>query len=229
MAKDLVDTMLEMIMDFFLWICKMLVKLAVGLIKFLFGLIKSLFSGNKSQESNQTNNVVDSSQSTDQSDDEQVLYRTYSEVIAELDSFPKLNSEYPLKDELFATGTDILFNKKVTFVEKAKLLSHLGSRINEFFPEDLVTAGNIWVNIINYSYQTLNEWSQGFYETNLRDFRNAFDKTNKDAKLLPLEQYLTEIMSSCQAFNSPDGKFSFTPSMLDGVKMPEWPLMVYKD
>ena len=229
MAKDLVDTMLEMIMDFFLWIFKMLVKLTVGLVKFLFGLIKSLFSGNKSQEANQTSHVDDSSQPVDQSDDEQVLHRTYSEVLAELDSFPKANSEYALKDELFSTGTDILFNKKVTFIEKAKLLSHLGNRINELFPEDLVTAGNIWVNTINYSYQTLNEWTQGFYESNLRDFRNAFDKTNKEAKLLPLEHYLTDIMSSCQALNSPDGKFSFTPSMLNGVKLPEWPLMVYKD
>ena len=55
------------------------------------------------------------------------------------------------------------------------------------------------------------------------------DKTNKEAKLLPLEHYLTDIMSSCQALNSPDGKFSFTPSMLNGVKLQDWPLMVYKD
>lgn len=87
MAKDLVDTMLEVIMDFFLWIFKMLVKLTIGLVKFLFGLIKSLFSGNKSQEANQTSHVDDSSQPVDQSDDEQVLHRIYSEVIAELKSF----------------------------------------------------------------------------------------------------------------------------------------------
>ena len=229
MARDIGDVMMEWFFEILGWIFKFFAKITVGLVKFLYGLIKGFVSGYNSQETNQISQVNDSSQSVEESDDEQVLHRTYSEMMAELDSFPKTNSEYPLKDELFSTGTDILFNRRVTFIEKAKLLSHLGNRINELFPEDRVTAGNIWVKIINYSYRTLNEWSQGFYESNLRDFRNAFDKTKKEAKLLPLEHYLTEIMSSCQALNSPDGKFSFTSSMLNGVKMPVWPLMVHKD
>lgn len=225
--SDVVDTMFGWLLEIFGWVFKMIAKIAVWLVKLLFSGIKALFGliFKKNNTEPVQNNPDAEPQRADNPSNEQEdapTMRSYQDLASDITAYSINSSETEaITNSLGQTLLTILIHNTLSIHEKGELIEKLHEKVKEIMPNP-IDSGRFYMQNIEVAYKLLNQMTGDFFKNDLETLYAAIDSSQPDVELQPLEHYLTDIMSATAALYAPDGKFTYTPDLLEGVKMPSW-------
>jgi len=231
---DVVDVMFGWFVDLIGWLFEKILQLIGWLIKMLFGGIKALWNlifrrkepqnstTSVQQPSTQGSSNASSAEAANENNDS--LMKSYEDIVADIQSVEGLDAEES-KKALYHSIMTILIHKTLPIRKKGELIELADKKVHAILPETIDYA-NFYVKIVGTSYTVLNEMTEGFFTNDINRFKAAIARENKEAALKPLTDYLTDIMAAIAAMNAPDGQFSFEPSMIEGITLPEWGIKV---
>ncbi len=211
MAKDLVDTMMEMVMDFFLWIFKIIAKLTVGAVKFLISMIVAFFRGKKDQEP--------PTQKSNQDDQPEKLW-LYDDFISDMNALKSKFSGEELMNQSMGLMVNLLVNFNISAEDKCKGLQESKTIVKDVCNNDHITFVTFWSKTITTSYTIMEAMvSQSDI---IAKYKQEFNDDMTSSNLKQLEEYLANIISIAGAIAANGSPYKFDGSLLNKYSLPQW-------